>query len=693
MPKFQTLLFDLESNGLLPTITRIHVLCILEYETGKRWRFREDELHIGVQMLQDAELIVGHNIIDYDLKAIEKVLKIKIETKIRDTLVLARLMYPNQADKDFRAAERGELPNKLIGRHSLKAWGYRLGEYKGDYAEDKENEAKELGLIGDDEIYNHAWGSWNQPMEDYCDQDVSVTEKLYTMVQNEIMITSYPTRPIITEHIVAELMSQQEQNGIYFDVEKALKLDAELLPLVEAINEECLQAFPSAYIPEKMAHIADMREDFNKVKWESLSPDLEEMVYQLLASGEPSDVVPRIEIPKKTLRFKDVTRASKYAGQPYTPVILDVFNPGSRPQVAAKLLPLGWVPDEWTDGGAPSVNDDTLKRAAETISIAKPIADLFMIKKRRTQLTTGPEAWLNHVTPEGKIHHHVNPCGAVTFRATHSSPNLSQVPKVVTKKRTLEDGKKEEYVAYGREGGWGAECRGLFYAPKGFKMVGSDLSGIELRCLAHEMAKYDGGEYGRKLLSEDIHTYNQLAAGLETRDQAKTFIYAYLYGGGDEKIGSIVAPTANVQQQKKIGADLKAKFLKGLPALNQVQKAIKKSINSQGYLIGLDGRRLHVRSSHSALNTLLQSAGAIIAKYWMIQIDDDLATLGLENGWVDYANSLWMHDEIQLTVREQHAERVAQLMVDAAPKVTNLLGFNLPIEATAKVGQTWKETH
>lgn len=693
MPKYQTLIFDLEGDGLLRTITKLHVLCIKEYETGKKWRFKEDNMTEGVQMLNDAELVVGHNIIDYDLKVIEKVTGIKVLSKIRDTLVLVKLLFSNQSDKDFRAVERGELPSKFIGRHSLKAWGYRLGEFKGDYADDKEAEARSLGITDDIEITKFVWGSWNQPMEDYCEQDVYVTEKLYSMVLNEIMSTSYPDGPIITEHIVAELMSQQEQNGIFFDVGKALALDAELLPLVEDITKECLEAFPSRYVPEKLCNLGDLREDFNKVKWEDLDPELEEAVYQMLSSGEPSDAVPQIIIPKKTLRFKDVTRASKFAGQPYTPITFDVFNPGSRQQIAERLVSLGYVPDEFTPTGAPSINEETLTRAAELIPIAKPISDLFMIKKRRSQLATGDEAWLKHVTPEGKIHHHVNPCGAVTFRMTHSSPNLGQVPATVKKKRVLEDGTKEEYVAYGREGGWGAECRSLFYAPSGYKMVGSDLSGIELRCLSHYMSQYDDGEYGRLLLTEDIHKVNQLAAGLETRDQSKRFIYAFLYGSGDEKTGSIVAPSASITQQKKIGAELKAKFLKGLPALNKVQKDIKRSINSCGYLVGLDGRRLHIRSAHSALNTLLQSAGAIIAKKWIIQIDDDIADLGYEDGWKDYASLLTIHDERQLAVRDGLEQTFADLMVKAANKVQGILDFKMPIDASFKIGQNWYDCH
>lgn len=951
MPKFGSLVFDIETDGLLSTLTKVHVLSLKEVETGRKFVFNGSGIENGLDMLSDSSLIIGHNIIDFDLRALKKVYDYECETKVRDTLVLCRLLYPNQSDKDFRRVDRGDFPAKLTGHHTLKAWGYRLGEYKGDYSEIKEAEAKSLGITDPIEILKFVWGTWNQEMQDYCVQDVEVNTLLWEKLYTEIKMSSYPEAPIITEHRVQDLISTQETNGIYFNVPAALKLNDEITPMADEITKECMAAFPSRYVPEGKVYLGDIRKAFNSVDWEKAGDEAEELTYGLLESGDDKDVVPNIVIPKKTLRFKDPKRASRVVGWPFTPVTFQEFNPGSRQQIAERLLEMGWVPDEFSELGSPSVNEDTLKRASETIPIAKPLSDLFTTNKLITQLSSGDNAWLKKVTAEGKIHHHVNPCGAVTFRATHSAPNLGQVPAVVEKERTLLDGLKEKYIVLGREGAWGSECRSLFGVPKGWVMVGSDLSGIELRCLAHYMSKYDNGEYGRKLLTEDIHVVNQLAAGLETRAQAKTFIYAFCvpkdiskaltrtgwksrdqlsigeeilaydpvsktkkwtpilsfadysdakvltlenkqfkfectedhrwfvrqrkekfgfrnsveevrrtfdlntesniivnapmdksedtnyssldlihdkwdtdwtkrvlsmsqservaflegfmiadgyyrsgeprkngdgitsegwmwnqnvnelseaaltatylvhdgyvntivrhptkkdmiyvtlnkkshitgqklnrdetrttdvwcpntqfgswvcrqnnvititgncYGAGDEKLGSIVAPLASIPEQKRLGKELKAKFLKTLPAFNAIIKDIKKQVKSQGYLIGLDGRRLHVRSAHSALNTLLQSAGAIISKVWMLQIDDDLYEAGLDNEWEDYANMLYIHDELQYAVREGLEDEVKAICIAAAGKAGITLDFRMPVEATAKSGKTWKDTH
>jgi hypothetical protein len=693
MPKYGTLLFDTEGNGLLPTVTKFHLISLKEFETGEKWVYRKEDVRKGVEMLNDSRRVVAHNGIDYDIRAIKKVLDIEIVSQIRDTLPMARLYYPNQAELDFRLVERGEIPGKLIGSHSLKAWGYRLGLNKGDYAAVKEAEIRATGETNPEIIRNYVWGEWNQDMEDYGIQDVEVLERLYGQMLNEAIATSYPEAPLIVEHRIQEIMSIQESNGIYFFMDRAEKLLNELTPVQQKITAECTSAFPARFRPEGTYYLADARTEFNSIPWESIGSEMENLVFDMLSQGNIKDVVPKIAIPKRTLRFKDPTRPTRTAGSPYTPIYFDTFNPSSRQQVATRLLENGWTPDEFTPTGAPSVNDDTLVRASEIIPIAKPISDLFMINKRLSQLATGDEAWIKAVKPDGMIRHNVNPCGAVTGRATHRGPNLGQVPKVVKKKRVLGDGKKEEYVAWGREGGWGPDCRALFGPKPGWKMVGSDLSGIELRCLSHYMAKFDNGAYAKALLEGDIHTTNQLAAGLKDRDQSKTFIYAFLYGAGDEKIGSIVASTASISEQKKIGAELKTKFLKGLPALNAVLKDVKKQVKSQGYLVGLDGRRLHCRAQHSALNTLLQSAGAIISKYWLLQIDDDMYDAGYQNEWVDWAQMLWVHDETQMAARPEIAEHVAQIAVTAARKAGETLNFNMPVDAEYKIGENWQECH
>lgn len=347
------------------------------------------------------------------------------------------------------------------------------------------------------------------------------------------------------------------------------------------------------------------------------------------------------------------------------------FNPGSRQQIADRLTKkYGWKPTEFTPSGQPKIDEDVLKKL--DYPEAKTLAEYFLVDKRIAQLSEGDQGWLK-LERDGIIHGSINTNGAVTGRATHQSPNLAQVPAVRSP--------------------YGKQCRELFTVRSGFKQVGCDLSGLELRCLAHFMHKWDGGEYGNTVMNgkqsegTDIHTVNQKAAGLPTRDGAKTFIYAYLYGAGDAKIGSIVGGSA------KEGKKLKEQFLKATPALKNLREAVGKA-SKRGYLIGLDGRRLHVRSEHAALNTLLQSAGALISKQWLIEVDKEANKRGMKYGWDgDWTMLGWIHDEVQLAVREDLAEEFGQAVVDCAAKAGEYFKFNLPVGAEYQVGTNWAECH
>ena len=292
-----------------------------------------------------------------------------------------------------------------------------------------------------------------------------------------------------------------------------------------------------------------------------------------------------------------------------------------------------------------------------------------MVSKRLGQLSEGKAAWLLLVKSTGFIHGSINPNGAVTGRATHSQPNISQVPN--------------------GEAPYGSECRALFGAPKGWTLVGADASGLELRCLAHYMARWDSGSYGEVLLNGDIHSVNQKAAGLPTRSNAKTFIYGFLYGAGDAKIGQIVGGSAD------IGKHLKAKFLRGLPALKALKDAVQAKSKSDKCLRGLDGRSIHIRSSHSSLNTLLQSAGALVCKQWVVLVERELQALGLKHGWDgDYALCAWSHDEIQVACRTQEIADIVKAVATAQVTVAGeIFKFRCRLNGEAKQGQTWAQTH
>jgi DNA polymerase-1 len=329
-----------------------------------------------------------------------------------------------------------------------------------------------------------------------------------------------------------------------------------------------------------------------------------------------------------------------------------IFNLASRKQIADRLMTLGWKPEKRTEKGQPIVDETTLEQI--DIPQAKLIAEYLMLQKRVGLI----DSWLKHVKDDGRVHGGIITNGAVTGRMTHRNPNMGQIPSV-----------KKPY---------GVECRSLWTVEDGNVLVGADLSGIELRCLAHYMQDDD---YTQELIDGDIHTKNQQAAGLPTRDNAKTFIYATLYGAGPAKIGSIVGGGA------KEGQRLLDNFMKGTPSLAGLLSKVKR-IAEKGYVPGLDGRRIVVRSEHAALNSLLQSCGAIIAKQWCIEAHKMFKDQGIPVKQVAF-----VHDEIQLETPKEYGDTVASIMVESARKAGETLNFRVPVDAEAKIGLTWYDTH
>lgn len=741
-----TLVFDIETDGFLRQVTVCHCIVIKDINTGQVWRFRknarEDTIHKALAMLDEAETIIGHNIIAYDIPVLEKLFGWQPQAIIEDTMVHARLRFPDQKEKDFRLYEEGKLQGILIGTHKLEAWGQRMGYWKGDYAEIKTAEGLALGYMKDsEEMRRHVWGAWSQEMDDYCVQDVEVTAMLWEKLQQR----ETSKEALLVQHLLADLLSRQEQAGFPFDTARAEQLRDELVIEQKRLEEELTIEFPGRYVPAKAMDHAPIgrnvaggefpdfgitEEDEDNTRWwgypEQKKRASPKWKFVLNPDGSIKSHAPYDE------------------GAWFTKVKWQEFNPRSRPQITNRLQEMGWEPEEedYTEKGNVKANDVILRRIAERFPVAEKLADLMAINKLLGQLADGKNAWLKLVDDDGRLRHYCNPCGAVTTRATHSFPNLAQVPAVRKKKakvsalkpltgkermivepsaiwktgpvkitnhalaaaaekfapgQTIKDWQdlpeeaEVEVIILGLRGGWGYECRSLFYAPEGWVLVGSDLAGIELRCLAHRMAAYDGGAYGRVLLEGDIHSENQRLAELDARDTAKTFIYAFLYGAGDEKIGKIVSPLSSPEKQRKIGKALKERFLRNLPALNKVIRDVQKQARRQ-YLLGLDDRRLFVRSKHAALNTDLQGMGATIANWWLIFVHEFLEEEGLVWG-EDYYQVAWVHDEIQIMCRDGLQDLVKEVCIDAAAEAGRYLGFKLPVDASADHGPDWATTH
>jgi DNA polymerase I-like protein with 3'-5' exonuclease and polymerase domains len=328
-----------------------------------------------------------------------------------------------------------------------------------------------------------------------------------------------------------------------------------------------------------------------------------------------------------------------------------VFNVGSRKQISERLMTLGWKPKKFTDKGQPIVDETTLENIQ--IPQAQKIAEYLMMQKRVGLL----ESWLKFVQDDDRVHGAIITNGAVTGRMTHHSPNMGQIPSV-----------NKPY---------GERCRQLWTVDVGHVLVGTDLSGIELRCLAHYM---QDDAWQDELLNGDIHQKNADAAGI-TRPQAKTLIYATLYGAGPAKVGSIVNGGA------REGNEILHRFYSNTPALQKLMEKVKK-VATKGYVPGLDGRRILVRSEHAALNSLLQGCGAIIAKQWAIEAHKEFKAQA-----VPVKQVAFVHDEIQIETPEKYGEQVAQIMCNSASQSGITLGFRCPVDAESKIGNNWFDTH
>ena len=327
-----------------------------------------------------------------------------------------------------------------------------------------------------------------------------------------------------------------------------------------------------------------------------------------------------------------------------------VFNPGSRKQIAERLKGLGVKFNKKTEKGNIIVDEKVLEGI--DLPEAKAVARYMMLQKRVAQI----DSWLKAIKDDGRVHGRVITNGAVTGRMTHQSPNMAQVPAVSAP--------------------FGTECRSCWTVDEGNVLVGIDASGLELRMLAHYM---DDENYTNELLNGDIHTANQRAAGLESRPLAKTFIYAFLYGAGDAKIGAIVGGNSNT------GRGLKETFLSNTPSLERVRGDTLRPAAS-GILTGLDGRKLRVRSEHAALNTLLQGAGALVMKQALVHLSDRLKNI--PHRFV--AN---VHDEWQIETTAHYADTVGRIGVRAIRIAGETLSLRCPLDGEYRVGNNWAETH
>jgi DNA polymerase I-like protein with 3'-5' exonuclease and polymerase domains len=340
-------------------------------------------------------------------------------------------------------------------------------------------------------------------------------------------------------------------------------------------------------------------------------------------------------------------------GVPFTKVKYKEFNLGSRQQIAERLMLLGWKPKKKTDKGHVIVDEKVLSEI-HNIPEAKLINRFLMLQKRIAQVNS----WIEGIKEDGRVHGKVITNGTITGRMSHQSPNMAQIPAV--------------YSPYGKE------CRALWTVNKGYKLVGVDASGLELRMLAHYM---NDERYTHEVVNGDIHRANQAAAGLESRDKAKTFIYAFIYGAGSKKIGSIIGGS------ERDGERAKEKFLRATPSLRSLREKVER-VAQRRWVRGLDQRKIIIRHPHAALNTLLQGAGAIVMKYALTLLEEYVIRKQIKAFPV-----VNVHDEFQYEVEESRAEEFGRLAVQSIIDAGKQLNVRCPLNGEYKIGNNWSETH
>ena len=584
--RFKKVVFDVETDGLEGNV--IH--CIVTKVIGGETRlFPPDKLQEGVNLLASADVLIGHNIIGFDIPVIKKHFDVTLTNHIEDTLVVSRLVNPI-----------------LTGGHSLGNWGYLL--YPNDVTKRKA-------------IQPDSWEEYTEEMGEYCVQDVELNTDIYHKLLKDVAMFSQES--VDLEHSIAKIIKEQEITGFMLDEKKATLLAAKLKSKMAVLEKEVHETFKPKWIDDRL-----VTPKFNK-------------------DGSLS------KVPKLTDEELIKVKANDY--QPFMRQKWVEFNLASRKQIGEYLIDFGWKPKKFTPTGQPRVDEVTLEKV-KGIPEASLIAEFMMLQKRVAQVSS----WLE-LSQDSRVHGFVIPNGAYTGRMTHRNPNVAQTPS--------------SHKPYGKE------CRECWTVPEGYKLVGIDASGLELRVLAHYMKDKD---YINEIINGDIHSTNQAFAGLETRNQAKTFIYALLYSAGDAKIGKIVGGSS------REGAALKNRFYKSLPSLLLLTQMVIKSAQAKLYLKALDGRIIHMNKDKvwSSLNTLLQGGGAVIMKTALVLLDNKIKELKLNARFV--AN---IHDEWQIEVIEHQAEQVGKLGVQALVDTANVLNMVCPLDGEYKIGDNWSETH
>lgn len=717
------LYYDTEADGLLDTVTTLHMIQAVDVEDGTEFYFGpavdpsdpwaepatvnpSGTLEDGLHFLAEADLIVAHFGLSYDARMLTKLYPSRpLPQKEWDSLVVAKMIWPYDSliGPDIALMRAGKLPGNLLKTHGLKAWGIRLGEKKIDFTDGKDKATCFL--------------EWTPEMAQYGMQDIRTGLKLWRLCLKRLGWTLrcepdpatkeyvWPKLPVEIEHQVFLIVQEQTEGGVNFDMDRAVALAAQLKNAQAQAAAEIKGLFGSWWQPLDPPEGKPFKSSLQR-KMVELGTEV--TIPRTSKLGKP--LKPYIGPP-----LEDRTEGDLWVRVEWTDC-----NPGSRDHLANRLShTYGWTPVDFGKDGKPKLDETVLEEIPDHVvprAVRDTILSYFKITKTLGMLEVGKKGWIGLVREDGKIHPTMDTLGALTSRATHRDPNISCVPSVET-----EGGEPVR----GLKGGYGYECRELFIPDPGDEQTGVDATALEFVILGHYLAALDGGSFASRASDPtvDLHLENATITGL-SRQATKTCGYLYIYGGtawklsfqievSDEEIPALLGYKGlhglmralekrfgpeYVQRYDDRGKALLVKarkmilaFEAGIVGIKALKEGVTETAKVRGWVKGIDGRKLFtMRKPHAALNTLLQGGGSIACKLWMVNIHEGLRAAGMKD---QVRQILWSHDEFQFTHRPGLGPAIREIAEEAIIKTSEMLGLRGRLRSAGKTGRNWAECH
>jgi DNA polymerase I-like protein with 3'-5' exonuclease and polymerase domains len=642
------LVFDIEADNLLPNLTKFHCFGAIDVDTGAEYWFRSNQLQEFLDLLDSAEIIIAHNAFGYDVPALTKLTGWKPKATVQCTKVMSQVLKYN----------------RFGFGHSLKKWGEFFRDEKGDYT--------------------RGFETFNEDMFNYMKQDVRLLRKVYNYLVNELKhyIKLSGSKNILKalrlEMELDAIMVEQCQNGWKFDKEGAIaltktidvkmkKIENFVNPLLpgkaSVVDPNTIGAYKSSINKEDLHHIPLLIEEITRLSKEDIQ-EKEPTTNKRYAVEKKPTYTKTGKLVSHVQRWFGLSDGINIDTSPvwgvYCRVEFSVGDIGNTDTVKRYLESIGWEPDEWNwkrskEGELKKVSAKLSDSSLEPLGeVGQALMEYYTLRSRKSIL----EGWFPYIDENSRLHGDVFNIGTPTFRQTHKI--IANLPGA--------------YATLGHE------FRSLFIAEEGYTLVSADSAACQLRLLAYYM---NDPKFTDTVLNGDVHQMNADILDC-TRPQAKRFIFAYLYGAGAQKLSGYIDKTV---PQAKTAMN---RYKKSLPALAALIDKVNSMIETQGFIPGLDDRKIMLdpKERHKALNYLIQGAEAVVMKATVAMIDKELKAAN-----IDFKHVLFYHDEHTVEVRKDQAEQAKEIIMRCFEEAPKRFGVDIMTCGDCNIGDDYYQVH